>query len=68
MPDSQCYRYNATQCLLAAKKASEPGCRKLRLSMAFSWLSLARQAEANDDLRAGLVPTGSEIIPLNDQA
>ena len=45
MHDSQRYRYNARECLLAAKEASEPYCRKLRLSMASSWLSLAHQDE-----------------------
>jgi hypothetical protein len=68
MPDSQCYRYNATKCLLAAKEASEPSGRKLRLSMASSWLSLARQEEANYVLRAGPIPTASEIISLNHEA
>jgi hypothetical protein len=68
MPDSQCYRYKATQCLLAAKEASEPSGRKLRLSMASSWLSLARQEEANYNLRAGPIPAASDISSLNDQA
>ena len=49
MHDSQRYRYSAQECLLAAKEASEPCYRKLRLSMASSWLSLARQEEAMDD-------------------
>ena len=52
MQDSQRYRYNAAQCLLAAKEASQHYCRKLRLSMASSWLSLARQDEAMDNLLA----------------
>jgi hypothetical protein len=43
MHDSHSYRYNAAECLLAAKEASQPYRRKLRLSMARSWLSLARQ-------------------------
>ena len=49
MHDAQRYRYSAQECLLAAKEASEPCYRKLRLSMASSWLSLARQEEAMDD-------------------
>ena len=49
MHDSQRYRYNAIECLLAAKTASQPYYRKLRLSMASSWLSLARQDEARDN-------------------
>ena len=51
MHDAQRYRYSAQECLMAmaAKEASEPCYRKLRLSMASSWLSLARQEEAMDD-------------------
>jgi len=52
MHDSQRYRYRAKECLLAAKKASEPYCRKRRLSMASSWLSLAHQEEEMDNLLA----------------
>ena len=48
MRDSQRYRYSAQECLLAAKETSQPHYRKLRLSMASSWLSLARQEEAMD--------------------
>ena len=43
-------RKNATDCLLAAQEAREPYYRQLQLSMAASWLSLARQNEAMDDL------------------
>jgi hypothetical protein len=50
--DSSCYRNNAAKCLLAAHDARESHSRKLRLSMAVSWLSLARQDEAMDDLFA----------------
>jgi hypothetical protein len=46
MRDSERYRYSAQECLLAAKEASQPCYRKLRPSMASSWLSLARQEEA----------------------
>ena len=52
MHGSQRYRYKAKECLLAAKEASQPCHRKLRLSMASSWLSLACQDEAMDDLLA----------------
>jgi hypothetical protein len=52
MHDSQRYRHNAAQCLLAARDACQPHSRKLRLSMAHSWLSLARQDEAMDNLLA----------------
>jgi hypothetical protein len=49
MFDSQRYRYHAAECLLAAKATAEPHCRKLRLSMAASWLSLAHQDEAMNE-------------------
>jgi len=52
MHDSRSYRDNAAQCLLAAQEACQPYYRKFRLSMAVSWLSLARQDEAMDDLLA----------------
>jgi hypothetical protein len=52
MNDSRRYRSNAADCLLAAKDAQRPGDRQLRLSMANSWLSLARQDEAMDNLLA----------------
>jgi len=54
MHSSQRYRYNAKECLLAAKEASEPHHRKLRLSMASSWLSLACLDEAMDNPLASL--------------
>jgi hypothetical protein len=50
--DARRYRYNAAECLLASQDACQPHNRKLRLSMAVSWLSLARQDEAMDDLLA----------------
>jgi hypothetical protein len=52
MHNSQRYRHNAAECLLAAQDASQPFYRKIRLSMAASWLSLARQDEAMDNLLA----------------
>jgi hypothetical protein len=52
MHDSRSYRDNAAHCLLAAQEACQPHFRKLRLSMAISWLSLARQDEAMDNLLA----------------
>jgi hypothetical protein len=53
MHDSQRYRDNAAECLLASLEAREPYYRQLHLSMALSWLSLARQDEALDNLLAG---------------
>jgi hypothetical protein len=52
MYDSQRCRYRAKECLLAAQEASGPASRKLRLSMASTWLSLARQDEKMDLLLA----------------
>jgi hypothetical protein len=52
MHDSRRYRHNAAECVLAAQQACQPCYRKLRLSMAASWLSLARQDEAMDNLLA----------------
>jgi hypothetical protein len=51
MHDSQRYRVIAGEYLLAARKC-QPCYRILHLSMAASWLSLARQDEAMDDLLA----------------
>jgi hypothetical protein len=50
MHDSQRYRDNAAECLLAAQGAREPHYRQLHLSMALSWLSLACHDESLDDL------------------
>jgi hypothetical protein len=50
MHASQRYRDSAAECLLAAQEASQPHCRKLHLSMAISWLSLARKYEAIEHL------------------
>jgi hypothetical protein len=52
MHDSRRYRDRASECLLAAEEACQPYYRKLHLSMAASWLSLARQDEAIDHLFA----------------
>jgi hypothetical protein len=49
MHDSRSYRDTAAECLLAAQEACEPYYRKLHLSMADSWLSLARRDEAMDN-------------------
>jgi len=45
MQDAQRYRANAAKCLLAAQRESQLSNRTLHLSMAISWLSLARQDE-----------------------
>ena len=53
MHDSRRFRDSAAECLLAAQEASQPHCRELHLSMAISWLSLARQYEAVERLFQG---------------
>ena len=58
MHDARRYRDNAAGCLLAAQQARQPYCRKLRLSMAASWLSLAHRDEAIDNLRVTSDPAG----------
>ena len=52
MHDSGLYRSKAADCMSAAQEAQRPCDRKLRLSMANSWLSLARRDEALDKLLA----------------
>jgi hypothetical protein len=52
MHESQRYRCNAGDCLLAARKSPEPHYQKLYLLMAQSWLSLAHQDDASDELLA----------------
>jgi hypothetical protein len=77
MHDSQRYRDNAAKCLLAAQEACPPYYRKLRLSMAISWPSLARQDEAMDNRLAnwdtalpvkrgwGLLPDSQTFVSRN---
>jgi hypothetical protein len=66
MHDAQRYRYSAQECLMAAKEASEPCYRKLRLSMASSWLSLARQEEAMDNPRMNW--DSAELVKIDELA
>jgi hypothetical protein len=58
MHNSIRYRDRAAECLLAAQEACQPYYRNIRLSMAVSWLSLARQDEAMDNL----LTTGSPML------
>jgi hypothetical protein len=46
MHDPHRYRDSAAKCLLASQEASQPYYRKLFISMAASWLSLAHEDEA----------------------
>jgi len=65
MQDSQRYRYNAAECLKAAHETHQPHYRRLYLLMASSWLSLAHQDDAMDDLLAsrGIAETGETAKP-----
>jgi hypothetical protein len=49
MDDAQRYRMNAGECLSAAERCGA-AYRDLKLAIAASWLSLARQQEAMDEL------------------
>ena len=53
MHDSRRYRDNAAECLLAFRDSGQPSYRKLCLSLASSWLSLAHEEEVLDDLVMG---------------
>jgi hypothetical protein len=52
---------------LAAQEACQPYHRKIHLSMAASWLSLARRDEAIDNLLASwdLVPGPQTFVSVN---
>jgi hypothetical protein len=52
MYDAQRYRGPEAECLRAAYRERQPYSRALRVSMAASWLSLAHQDEAMDELQA----------------
>ena len=52
MHDSQRYRCKVADCLLAARKSRELHYQMLYLLMAQSWLSLAHQDDAADELLA----------------
>src|SRR5215211_5613674 len=52
MHDAKGYRSNGSDCLMAAQDACRPGNRGIHLSMAASWLALARESEAMDRLLA----------------
>ena len=64
MRDSRRYRDSAAECLLNAQEAYQPYYRKLKLSMAAPWLSLARQDEAIDNLLADLdmAPIKTDVL------
>ena len=62
MHDSSRYRDMAAQCLLATERGSEPY-SLLSILMAQSWLLLARQDEAMDNLIAGWT-TAQPTLPI----
>jgi hypothetical protein len=66
MHESQRYRYNAAECLRAAQQARDHLRRGARLSMALSWLSLARRDEAAE--RPDQHPGGGREPPDKDCA
>jgi uncharacterized coiled-coil protein SlyX len=53
MNDAQRYRMNAAECLSAAERCG-PAYRDLTVSIAETWLALARHQEAMDELLATL--------------
>ena len=61
MHDARRYRYKAAECLLAAQDESAADCRKIRLFMAASWLSLARRDEAGGEIRSRARDTAEPI-------
>jgi hypothetical protein len=63
MNDAQRYRTNAAECLSAAERCGPPY-RGLTLTIAASWLSLARQQIAMDELLAIWCKASSD--PLAD--
>jgi hypothetical protein len=51
MPDAQRYRVNAAECLSAAERCG-PAYRDVTVSIAETWLALARHQDAMDELLA----------------
>jgi hypothetical protein len=62
MNDPRRYRLNAAECLSAASRC-HPDYRDLLLSVAASWLALARQEETTRDLLVswGMAATNAEL-------
>ena len=69
MHNSRRYRGNAVDCLQAARDAREPHYKRLFLLMAQSWLSLATQDEATDDLLASWsIAADRTVLPFPSSA
>ena len=64
MHDSRRYRDSAAECLLASQDADQPYFRNIFLSMAASWLSLAHQDEAMDNLLVSNASSTSTTSPI----
>jgi hypothetical protein len=62
MTDAQRYRINAAECLSAAERYESPY-RGLTLAIAASWLSLARQQTAMDQLLAIWSEASADTAP-----
>jgi hypothetical protein len=62
MNDAQRYRMNAAGCLSAADRCEQPY-RRLTLTIAETWLSLARHEEAMDELLGNWSEAGSVRSP-----
>jgi hypothetical protein len=63
MNDAQRYRMNAADCLSAAERCG-PAYRELTVSIAQTWLALARHQDAMDGLLAGWSEASTD--PLAD--
>jgi hypothetical protein len=62
---SQTYRDNAAQCLSAAAATRDPYYHKLQLSIAATWILLARQGETTATMLAGwraVEPVTTEVL------
>jgi hypothetical protein len=62
MNDAQRYRVNAAECLSAAERCG-PAYRDLTVSIAETWLALARHQEAMDELLANWSEPQSATAP-----
>jgi hypothetical protein len=62
MNDAQRYRMNAAECILAGERCG-PAYRDLTISIAETWLALARHQDAMDELLATWSDAQSVRIP-----
>jgi hypothetical protein len=64
MSDARRYRMNAAECILAGERCG-PAYRDLTFAIAESWLSLARQQEAMDELPVIWSNAGSAMLTVS---